>query len=262
MNCRRRPRPARRMLHPSAARAVTAEHQPTPSHGARRRGRARATPPARRARPRAGARPRPWAGGPAPADARHSHGRGGASDQSVIHMRRPGQSAKRLNVRGAPPSYAPSLRFPPARRLPGAQCGLLRRSPHQEGRRVQAARRQGESYVSPDYRMLRLRRPTGTATARSHRRRPSRKDGHAGVPCCAPRRTAALVRSEGARPGRGARGAHPPWRPCTTRDRARASTAQVESPHRPGHPSPLRPAVNRGASALTAAGDRRKDVHR
>ena len=116
------------------ARGVTAEHQPTPSHGARRRGRARATRSARHrcgasARPRAGARRRT---GPA---AQHQPPRAtatavaGASDQSVIHMRRPPPQREAAECREARLSYAPSLRFPPARRLPGAQCGLLAQEP-------------------------------------------------------------------------------------------------------------------------------------
>ena len=82
------------------------------------------------------------AGGRRP-DTRHDapagHRRGGASDQSVIHMRRPTAGREAAECRGALTAAAPSLRSPPAAPLAGEGCGLLAQEPAQGRRRVQAA---------------------------------------------------------------------------------------------------------------------------
>ena len=66
------------------------------------------------------------AGQPAPRPCRprgtQPRGRGG-DDNDALFMRRP------RTARGALDSYAPSLRSPPARRLPGEECGLLAQEP-------------------------------------------------------------------------------------------------------------------------------------
>jgi hypothetical protein len=78
---------------------------------------------------------------------------------------------------------------------------------------MQAARRQGESYVSPDYRMLRLLSPLHHR--RTLCRRPRQRSSLgcvARVHLTAARRAGqrASVRSRRARPPLGARGAHRP----------------------------------------------------
>ena len=72
-------------------------------------------------------------------DAHPGHRRGGASDQSVIHMRRPTAGRGAAECRGALTAAAPSLRSPPAALLAGEGCGLLAQQPAQGRRRVQAA---------------------------------------------------------------------------------------------------------------------------
>ena len=118
-----------------------------PTLSRRRRGAAaraaRATPPARHRCGASAAREQARRGR-GPAARRQTrrtvdHRRGGASDQSVIHMRRPTAGREAAECRGALTAAAPSLRSPPAAPLAGEGCGLLAQEPAQGRRRVQAA---------------------------------------------------------------------------------------------------------------------------
>jgi hypothetical protein len=112
---------------------LTSRARPVPraSRGAATRA-ARATPPARRHRGAHAARDQARHGR-GPAARRHtprttSHRRGGASDQSVIRMRRPRPGAKRLNA-AERAMLSAELAVAPGAPLADVACGLLAQEP-------------------------------------------------------------------------------------------------------------------------------------
>ena len=164
-----------------------AEHQPGWSAGARRRGRherrhqladaAERVPPETR---------RGEAGGRQPGTSHHAppgHRRGGASDQSVIHMRRPTAGRGAAECRVARDAMRRACGRPRPRRLPAKGAGSWRRSPHREDGECKRRDDRGDRMDHPIIGKLRLRSPEGPSRSQRPCRRPLERRPLAGAAC-------------------------------------------------------------------------------
>ena len=138
-------------------------------------------------------------------------------------MRRPTAGREAAERRGALTAAAPSLRSPPARRLPAKGAGSWRRSPHREDGECKRRDDRGDRMDHPIIGKLRLRRAhrpqpqpsamppapskksAGLRGARPARRRAPRRPA---LLCPEPARTAAAWRAR----------CSPSWPACTARD--------------------------------------------